>query len=58
MKPLEKPQVKTRESGVHYVEAADVIRSESGKRQIEAAAKHAAAARRNARSRQARNRAA
>lgn len=42
-----KPEVKTRKSGVRYVEAADILNSESGMREILKAAEHAAAIRRN-----------
>ena len=42
-----KPDVKTRKSGVRYVEAADILQSESGRREILKAAEHSAAIRQN-----------
>ena len=47
MQPSSKPEVKTRKSGVRYVEAADILNSESGLREIQKAAEHAAAIRQN-----------
>jgi hypothetical protein len=40
-----KPDVKTRKSGVRYVEAADILRSESGRDQIRKASRHSDAMR-------------
>jgi hypothetical protein len=48
MQPNSKPVVKTRKSGVRYVEAADILRSESGRDQIRKASRHSESMRRNA----------
>lgn len=47
MQPNPKPDVKTKKSGVRYVEAADILQSESGRRQILQAAEHTASIREN-----------
>lgn len=44
---IEKPEVKMRKSGVFYVEAADLLNSEVGLREILKAVKHSASIRRN-----------
>jgi hypothetical protein len=47
MKTTANPNVKTRKSGVRYVEADDVLRSENGRYQLRKAAEHSASIRRN-----------
>jgi hypothetical protein len=42
-----KPEVKTRKSGVRFVEPEDILRSESGLDEIRKAARHSAAMRQN-----------
>jgi len=51
MQPNTKPDVKTRKSGVRYVEAADILNSESGRREILKAVEHSAAIRQQNRTR-------
>lgn len=40
MQTNSKPEVKTRKSGVRYVEAADILNSENGRREIQKAAEY------------------
>jgi hypothetical protein len=47
MEKITKPDVKTRKSGVRYVDAADILRSESGREEIRKAAQHSDRIRRN-----------
>ncbi len=58
MQNKRKPDVKTRNSGVRYVEAADLLRSESGREEIRKAARHSEAMRQNARAGESRRAAA
>jgi hypothetical protein len=50
MQTQTKPVVKTRKSGVRYVDAADILRSESGREQIRKASRHSQAMRQTAQS--------
>ena len=47
MERMERPKVRMRASGVFYVEAAELLNSEVGMREIRKAAAHAAVIRRN-----------
>lgn len=47
MERITKPDVKTRKSGVRYVDPADILRSESGREEIRKAAQHSDRIRQN-----------
>jgi hypothetical protein len=49
MQTNNKPDVKTRKSGVRYVEAAEILRSQNGRDQIRKASRHAESMRQNSR---------